>query len=338
MSNGKEERDIYYIPGNFLTSGRLFGGMIRVRNAIEACALVLLTGLPIINLGISLTARVIILCLITLPLGVFGVVGIEGDSLSEFVINWFKWLCNRRVLYRSDTPAKQEPEKPSAVLRRSPPEHRPPEQLGITLKQHPMRTKARRPRRHAPPKAATRNRTVQPKRRSRRENTTEDMIPVLDIQNGIVHMKDGRYIKILEVEPINFLLRSVREQKNIIASFASWLKISPVKIQIKVLTKKADISKHLNAIERDMEREQDPKCRELQLDYGFGEDADVVAQCSDGTITVSERRPDGSYHRQEISGAEMREKHLVAYLGGHLRRMGTRAPCRAIVRLITKSM
>ena len=117
MSNGKEERDIYYIPGNFLTSGRLFGGMIRVRNAIEACALVLLTGLPIINLGISLTARVIILCLITLPLGVFGVVGIEGDSLSEFVINWFKWLCNRRVLYRSDTPAKQEPEKPQRIVR-----------------------------------------------------------------------------------------------------------------------------------------------------------------------------------------------------------------------------
>lgn len=120
MSNGKEERDVYYIPGNFLTSGRLFGGMIRVRNAIEACALVLLTGLPIINLGISLTARVIILCLITLPLGVFGVVGIEGDSLSEFVINWFRWLCNRRVLYRSDTPAKQEPEKPSGC----PAEHR----------------------------------------------------------------------------------------------------------------------------------------------------------------------------------------------------------------------
>ena len=44
MSNGKEERDVYYIPGNFLTSGRLFGGMIRVRNAIEACALVLITG------------------------------------------------------------------------------------------------------------------------------------------------------------------------------------------------------------------------------------------------------------------------------------------------------
>ena len=59
----------------------------------------------------------------------------------------------------------------------------------------------------------------------------------------------------------------MREQKGIIYSFASWLKICPVKIQIKVLTKKADISKHLNAIERDMERERDPKCRELQQDY-----------------------------------------------------------------------
>lgn len=33
MSNAKDERDVYYIPPNFLTSGRLFGGMMRVRNA-----------------------------------------------------------------------------------------------------------------------------------------------------------------------------------------------------------------------------------------------------------------------------------------------------------------
>ena len=45
MSKPNEERDIYYIPPNFLASGRLFGGMIRARNAIEACVLVLLTGM-----------------------------------------------------------------------------------------------------------------------------------------------------------------------------------------------------------------------------------------------------------------------------------------------------
>lgn len=36
MSKPNEERDIYYIPPNFLTSGRLFGGMIRARNAIPS--------------------------------------------------------------------------------------------------------------------------------------------------------------------------------------------------------------------------------------------------------------------------------------------------------------
>ena len=45
------------------------------------------------------------------------------------------------------------------------------------------------------------------------------------------------------------------------------MKISPVKVQMKVLTKKADIGKHLRAIERDMEAETNEKCRELQQDY-----------------------------------------------------------------------
>ena len=60
MSNAKDERDVYYIPPNFLTSGRLFGGMVRVCNAIEASALVILSGLPIISLPVSLTVRIII--------------------------------------------------------------------------------------------------------------------------------------------------------------------------------------------------------------------------------------------------------------------------------------
>lgn len=92
MSKPNEERDIYYIPPNFLASGRLFGGMIRARNAIEACVLVLLTGIPIIKLPMSLTVRIIILCLLPLPLGIFGIIGFEGDSLSEFAINWVRWL------------------------------------------------------------------------------------------------------------------------------------------------------------------------------------------------------------------------------------------------------
>lgn len=259
MSNHPEERDVYFIPPNFLTSGRLFGGAVRIRNAIEAAILVLATGIPIVQLPFSLTTRIILLCLIPLPLGIFGVIGIEGDALTEFLLNWIRWLKNRRILYRSDT----EQQKPVPQKSKTVSMHQPPEQLGITIKQ-PKAKEHKKTRK----KRASQNKPVSKSVKERkREHSTEELIPVKDIRNGIVELTDGRYIKILEVEPINFLLRSVREQKNIIHGFASWLKISPVKIQIKVLTKKADISKHLNAIERDMDRESDPKCRELQQDY-----------------------------------------------------------------------
>lgn len=262
MSKPNEERDIYYIPPNFLTGGRLFGGMIRARNAIEACVLVLLTGIPIIKLPLSLTARIIILCLIPLPLGIFGVIGFEGDSLSEFAINWIRWLTRRRILYRSDITVPADTAKQSRRMRRQEPPA-PPEQLGIRIKTPRKRQKRRG-------KTSMHFQQFRHKLASSRKKQiphAEDFIPVKDIRNGIIETVDGRYLRIIEVEPINFLLRSTSEQRNIVASFASWMKISPVKVQIKVLTKKADIGKHLRTIERDMESENNPKCRELQLDY-----------------------------------------------------------------------
>ena len=262
MSKPNEDRDVYYIPPNFLTSGRLFGGMIRARNAIESCVLVLLTGVPIIKLPFSLTTRIIILCLVSLPLGIFGVIGFEGDSLSEFAVNWVRWLIHRRTLYRSDTPVPEAPEKPmKAVSGMSAP--KPPEQLGIKIKENPKKRKKRTPVKK-PHKASKHKSSVAKKKQPLH---AEDFIPVRDIRNGIIETTDGRYLRVIEVEPINFLLRNISEQKNIVASFASWMKISPVKVQIKVLTKKADIGKHLNTIEREMEAEDNPKCRDLQLDY-----------------------------------------------------------------------
>lgn len=67
--------------------------------------------------------------------------------------------------------------------------------------------------------------------------------------------------------PINFLLRSAREQRSILYSYVHYLKISPVKVQMKVLTKKADVNRHLESIRREFQNETDEKCRELQKDY-----------------------------------------------------------------------
>lgn len=78
---------------------------------------------------------------------------------------------------------------------------------------------------------------------------------------------DGRYIKILEIEPINFMLRSSEEQYNILSSFASWLKISPMKLQFKSITRKADSDKHIAMIRKELEVEENAQCKTLSEDY-----------------------------------------------------------------------
>lgn len=98
-------------------------------------------------------------------------------------------------------------------------------------------------------------------------NPAAEYLPIQKIANGIIYTKDRRFVKIIEVEPINFLLRSAREQRSIIYSFISYLKISPVKMQFKVLTKRADINRHLETVKKEIEQETDERCRLLQEDY-----------------------------------------------------------------------
>ena len=92
-------------------------------------------------------------------------------------------------------------------------------------------------------------------------------LPISQIKNGVIQTKDERYIKIIEILPINFLLRSAPEKRNIIYSFASYLKIAPPNLQFKILSKKADIKDYIEKIRREAEQEPDERCRILQEDY-----------------------------------------------------------------------
>lgn len=92
-------------------------------------------------------------------------------------------------------------------------------------------------------------------------------LPIKQIKNGIIQTADNRYVKLVEILPINFLLRSPAEQRNIIFSFMSYLKIAPIKIQFKVVSKKADILEYTKKIQEEAERETDERCRLLQEDY-----------------------------------------------------------------------
>ena len=250
----QEERDTYIIPPNFIEGGTLMGGMFKTRNVIEAGILGALTGVPVLKLPFSLTTRIIILCLTTLPLVLVALIGIGGGSLSEFILQFFSFLRNRRTLDRDganrgkksmlpswghSAPKEEDNETPKSRNR-----------LEVDFKER----KVDRFKTFLAPE-------VKPL------NPLADYVPVETIKHGVIYTRDHRYVKILEVVPVNFLLRSAQEQRSIIYSFISYLKIAPVKVQFKVLTKRADIDRHVQAVRRELERETDPHCRMLQEDY-----------------------------------------------------------------------
>lgn len=95
----------------------------------------------------------------------------------------------------------------------------------------------------------------------------QDFLPIKDISHGIIETTDGRFIKILEIEPINFMLRSDEEQYSIISSFASWLKISPMRLQFKSITRKADSDKHIAMVRSELEKEDNEACKQQGEGY-----------------------------------------------------------------------
>ena len=373
--NNPEEQQIALIPRNFIERGTFMGGMFKIRNAIEGAILAIGIAIPVVHLPLSLTIRIIILCMTSLPAAMVALIGIGGESLTAFLMNAIRFLFNRRILYRLDTkpepkgkqrknPRQKEPktkknrekkEKPSPQpmeiathdeevpcnMPSSSEEEIPPDSkvsptpaskkkerrlydistkrgikkqaredirilkfekkqrkkeqakaLKVAKREKKQRLKTEKQRHKeklhqdklaqkeakrlekAAKKEARSNKkqpdpspSVSSKKKKRKDMTLEDYLPIDKIANGIIYTTDHRYVKILEIEPINFLLRSAREQQGIIYSFISYLKISPVKLQIKMISKKADINKHLELAALELSRETNPHCRELQKDY-----------------------------------------------------------------------
>jgi len=262
MPKKQDENDIYIIPPNFIETGTILGGMLKVRNAIEAGVLALAAGIPVFKLPLPLTTRIIILCFTSLPLALVALIGISGESLSSFIFKFIMYLKNRRVVGNPD-----ETDKP---VKKTTPKQRRKQEKSIQKQENDFAeefdntSSMKKKNKKASIKTEEqKSAVIKPKY----QNAVAEYLPIQKIEHGIIYTRDHRYIKVIEVIPINFLLRSAREQRNIIYSFISYLKISPIKLQFKVLTKKADINRHLETVNRELEKETDEKCRLLQKDY-----------------------------------------------------------------------
>lgn len=184
----QEERDVYIIPPNFIEGGTLMGGMFRTRNVIEAGVLGALTALPLVLVAL---------------------IGINGESLSAFAVQFISFLRNRRVLDQTGSSAKKTL-LPSWAQKAAAPEA---EELPKSRRRFRVDLKGRRVSQHKT--FIDREEKVKPL------NPLADYVPIEKIRHGIIYTRDHRYLKAVEVVPVNFLLRSAQEQRGIIYSFIS---------------------------------------------------------------------------------------------------------------------
>ena len=100
-----------------------------------------------------------------------------------------------------------------------------------------------------------------------RIQSTQQQVPVSEIYKGMIITNDKRYVKILEIKPVQFFLKSPAEQNGIYYNFFNFLRILPKNVQFISLSLPADLSNQLRILERDKELETVDKCAKMDDEF-----------------------------------------------------------------------
>jgi hypothetical protein len=93
---------------------------------------------------------------------------------------------------------------------------------------------------------------------------TQQFVPVKEIRNGVIILKDGGYRGVLICSSVNFGLKSAEEQRAITVGFQNFLNTLDFSIQIVVNSRKMDLRPYL-ALLAEKEPEQKTELMKIQL-------------------------------------------------------------------------
>lgn len=82
-----------------------------------------------------------------------------------------------------------------------------------------------------------------------KSKTTQEFVPIREIRDGIVILKDGSMRALVLASSLNFALKSADEQNSIIYQFQNFLNSLDFSIQIFVQSKKLDIRPYIALLE-----------------------------------------------------------------------------------------
>jgi hypothetical protein len=112
---------------------------------------------------------------------------------------------------------------------------------------------------------------------------TQTFVPVKEVRNGIVILKDDGYRGIMMCSAMNFALKSEDEQAAIIGGFQSFLNTLDFSIEIVVHSRKMDIRPYLALLEERLDAQQSELMRIQVREYisfikGFMDSADIMTK------------------------------------------------------------
>jgi len=79
--------------------------------------------------------------------------------------------------------------------------------------------------------------------------TTQDFVPIKEIRQGVIVLKDGSFRAIVMASSLNFALKSADEQQSIIMQFQNFLNSLDFSIQIFIQSRKLDIRPYIALLE-----------------------------------------------------------------------------------------
>ena len=100
--------------------------------------------------------------------------------------------------------------------------------------------------------------------------SVQDWLPFESIlENGIIKLKNNSYIKIIEIIPINFNLKSELEKEAILNSYKIFLKTCNFNLQILIQSNKENLEKHISNIniQKNNEKENIKKIANYYIEY-----------------------------------------------------------------------
>lgn len=90
--------EVYHIPTNFTDAGRVMG-LFELRNLVEAVVLTIpVLYLCIAFLPFALSTKIMVTLVTVVPVGGFGLIGVNDVSMTRWLEDWWRWRRRRRII------------------------------------------------------------------------------------------------------------------------------------------------------------------------------------------------------------------------------------------------